>query len=176
MISDKPIPYGFNFHYPDIQSAIDDENFGTTLIVPPGTYNEITVTRPVNIIAKNSTMPTIYSAANHAINITSINFVNITGFTIQNCGDDWYIAGIDIRSNNNTITDNNICFNNFDGLYLENSNNNTITCNNISSNDCRGIILSDSSNNIIEDNTFMYHYHGIVLAGSKNNTIKERTN
>lgn len=93
------------------------------------------------------------------------DWVNISGFTIQNSGNTnnaYSEAGIDIRSNNNTILDNNLGPNNVFGVYVCGSYN-IIEENYITSND-DGIHLRNSDNNTITGNTITNNaYDGICI-------------
>ena len=105
----------------------------------------------------------------------------VNGFNVTGSGSDWGEAGIKIRSgdneivnntcshningmffeepygghssaNNNTVTNNTVCHNNENGIYVYRSHNNTITNNTANSNINAGIKLTHSSYNIVTNN------------------------
>jgi parallel beta-helix repeat protein len=101
--------------------------------------------------------------------------VNCNNITIENLDLSNTSGGIALwKTENSKISNNNVCNNNFDGIYLSySSNNNTITGNNVRNNNRDGIYLSYSSNNntITGNNVRNNNRDGICLSYSSNNTI-----
>jgi parallel beta-helix repeat protein len=159
-------------NYTKIQDAIDNTTSGDTVFVYNGTYYEsIEIYSSINLIGEDKNITIIDgNEFGDCINVSS-NYVTIRGFTIQNSGDEYGDAGIDINSNNNII-DNTITSNNGFGIRLYESNSNIIIDNTISNN-WDGIIFVFSVNNIIMGNNISYNEKsGILLyEGSKLNTI-----
>jgi parallel beta-helix repeat protein len=159
-------------NYTKIQDAINDSSNGNTVFVYDysSPYDEnVIVGKSISLIGEDKHTTVIDgSNSGHVVSV-SADWVNISGFTIQNSGDKWDNAGIDIRSNHNTITGN-IISNNRDGIYLRFfSSNNVITGNTISSNNRDGIYLCYSSNNTISGNSFFNN--GLWVDGAYQNTV-----
>jgi len=73
-------------NYSTIQAAINYASDGDTVFVldDSSPYNEnIVVDRPVNIFANNSSKPIIQATGTFAMQINSVNYVNITGFEFR---------------------------------------------------------------------------------------------
>ena len=140
--------------YPTIQDAIDNASDGDTIQVRSGTYYEnVFVDKSVTIIGEDKETTIIDGNLLGDVVYVSANWVNISGFTIQNSGNIEFVdAGIHIRSNYNAISDNNLGPNGMFGIYIESSCKNTIEENYITSN-VDGIHLSGSDNNTITGNT-----------------------
>ena len=106
------------------------------------------------------------------------SYNTITGNTISNSSnsDDFFTySGITLQcsSDNNTITGNNVCNNNHNGICLFFScNNNAITGNSACNNSGNGIHISSAGNNDLTDNNISNNGdNGIDLWSSCNNTI-----
>lgn len=159
--------------YTKIQDAINASNYGDTINVSAGTYNEnIVVNRSVIIIGADAGV-TFINAANpydHVV-IISANSVNISGFTIKGAVAD-YKAGIYLYGVNYTNISNTKATNNVYGIYLYLSSNNTLSGNN-ASNNSYGIWLDSSTNNTLSGNNASNNYHGIDLYYSSNSTLSE---
>ena len=118
--------------YRNIKDAIDTANNNDIIYVYSGNYNEsnITIDKSINIIGEDRINTIIDAGNNSDVFYISANFVSIRGFLIRNSGKEDYInynSGIDINSNNNTIT-NNIILNCSYGINLRaNSKNNIIS-------------------------------------------------
>lgn len=152
-----------------IQQLIDQASEGDTIIIPSGTYYEnIIIDKSIKLFGENK--ETTIIDGNGQRNCVFINADNviINKFTIQNCGEWTYDAGIKIYSDNNNISDNNI-INNKDGIFLVNCKNNDIFSNNISNNTRWGIIFNKSpSNNKISNNQIL---NGMLISGENNHFI-----
>lgn len=184
--------------YSDIQEAIDSANDGDTIFVYSGTYNgSIVVNKSLTIIGEDKNT-TIIDSHTFGDVLTIVNdWVNISGFTIQNGQKtDWteeeyiYInAGIRITSNHVSINQN-IITNNTYGIYVENGENNKIISNHIFDNG-KGIRLSGLNNTIYKNNitnnnkffisnisnvsSFEENNYGLYLVSAYNNTITENS-
>ena len=157
-----------------IQDLIDDASDGDTIYIPSGIYYEnIVINKSISLVGEDKNTTIIDgSYIGDVVNI-SADWVNISGFTIQKSGDGLVDAGIDIRSNNNTIIGNIITLNNENGIYLAYSDYNIIKDNTITSNEDDGIDFDDSNYNIIEHNNIaLNNDDGIYIEDSEFNTIK----
>ncbi len=183
-------------NYTRIQAAIDDAEFGDTIFVydDSSPYNEsLTIEKSINLFGeKNLTTKIIGISSGDVINI-SADWINLSGFTIQNSGSNGIDAGIEIHSQFNSIIDNiildndcgirlvntrynaisgNIILNNDYGIrFITNCQNNTIFGNNIYSNKFRGIRLEASDGNTILKNIVSNNGNGIRLEDSYYNII-----
>ncbi|MCJ7570601.1 MAG: right-handed parallel beta-helix repeat-containing protein, partial [Candidatus Thermoplasmatota archaeon] len=101
------------------------------------------------------------------------DFVNISGFTVQNCGNTTGDAGIYIQSNNNQISNNIVKDNNWVGIWIFGEYSDNIISDNIVLNSRIGIGVSLGSNNLISDNYIHDQVEGIRLASGSNNTISD---
>ena len=155
-----------------IQDAINKASDGDRIIVHSGVYHEnVIVDKSVTL--KGVGQPVVdANCSGSAISLTE-DRITLVGFNATNSGSGRGDVGINVTSNNNTITGNNVSSNNY-GIRLDNSsNNNSITGNNVSNNNYDGIRLYDSSNNnsITGNNVSNNNYGGIRLWDSSNNNI-----
>jgi parallel beta-helix repeat protein len=152
-------------NYTNIQDAVNNASDGDTVFVydESSPYNEwdILINKSISIIGENKDTTVINGSGNGSIILVTTNWINISGFTIQNSGSR-IEAGIKIHSNYSSIIDNHITNNDF-GIYLEYSKNNTISNNNISDN-LGGILCTTySKNNTISSNNILDNRYGISL-------------
>jgi len=189
----------FNASATPIQDAVSNATSGETICVKDGNYTENVDVNTANLTiqSENGTANCVVNTTNssdHIFEVTTTNWVNITGFTLENATA-YLKAGIflanaahcNISSNkvtnndvgiflifsckNNTLT-NNTASNNSAGIALAGSYNNTLTNNTANSNDVyAGIYLDSSSNNTLRDNTCSNNTVGIRLSSSSNNTV-----
>ncbi|MGB3459238.1 MAG: NosD domain-containing protein [Halobacteriota archaeon] len=113
----------------------------------------------------------VHAANNHIFNITA-DYVNITGFTIEEASKK---CGILISGATNCNISNNIVSGNYQGIFLSKSSRNTICYNSVLANKNYGIILTGSStyNKIIMNNASnSLKESGIYLSKSYNNEIR----
>ena len=160
-----------------IQDLIDNASDGDTINVPSGIYYEnIIIDKSISLIGEDKDITIIDGGGIGDVIYVTADWVNISGFTIQNSGENWGDAGIDIEMfrNNHTITSNLITNNKNYGirLYRHNDNNRLIE-NSIISNEGTGIILDDDCDeNEIFDNIITSNFIGIRTQLSSDNIIK----
>ena len=163
-------------NYTKIQDAIDNASDGDTVFVYAYSspyYESIEIDKTINLIGENKDTTIINGSGTGDVVSVDADWVNVSGFTVQNSGANWGDAGIEILSNNTNICDNIINFNR-DGIFLWYVNKNTIKDNIISDNG-KSIMLWSSNRNTIVYNTFFdagfyfhYSYHNIVYSNMIN--------
>jgi parallel beta-helix repeat protein len=164
------------FGFTKIQHAIDDADTinSHTIFVENGTYYEnVFVDKRLTLIGENRDYTIIDGGGvGDTMNI-SANWVNITEFTVTNCGFGLYDSGIEIFSSSNLeITNNNVSSNNQYGIHQISSTNNSISDNEIHSNWGYSIYLESSSYTNISNNNFINgKAQGIRLDSSSNNSV-----
>ena len=165
-------------NYTKIQDAIDNASDGDTVFVYNDSspyYENVVVNKSINLIGEDRNTTVIDGNMSGDVVYISADRVNINGLTIRNSAPGPGDAGIDIRSNNNTISDNIISYNGqyhgSGGILIWGSiSNNNITGNNISNN-YAGICASHSSINTIMGNCISYNTDGVDIWDSNYNNI-----
>jgi len=164
---DDPIKHKWD----TIQEGIDDANSSDTVYIYNGTYHENVeiTTDGITLQGEDRTNITIDAGGSgDCIHLKSVNYVHISGFTVQNGSEGIWLDS----SNNNNITNNIIFKNSGNGITLTDSSLRNIVTNNIVSNNNRGVCIGESSNNEIMDNDiFNNSGTGISLDYSNNNTL-----
>jgi len=153
-------------NYTKIQDAIDNASDGDTVFVYDYSspyYENVAVDKSIDLIGENRETTVIDGGETGDVVHISSDWVNVTGFTIQNSGDDWLKACVLILSSNNTISDCKIINEHQEGIRVGGSNTEyTISDSNIIS-DCRiidcgiiieafGIYSGQSNNNLVMGN------------------------
>ena len=188
--------------YTIIERALENASNGDTIIVYPGHYKEslrinksITlkgINRDTTIIDGNYEGDVIYIISDN-VNISTLTITNSSNISHD------LNAGIDVRSNNNSIINNKIIKNGYYAIYFGNNvkhctikNNNisdnkwaidfnyasenNISHNIISNNSDYGIYLGSQSNsNQIFDNIFSENNYAIRIKGSNINEVVKNT-
>jgi nitrous oxidase accessory protein len=155
-------------NYTTIQDAIADASNGDTIYVYSGEYiGKLVINKILTLTGENRENTIISGDEGNAVKITA-NYVNISGFTIQNpVVNEMKCIMMDkvqnCKINNNIIKDSN------DGIYLFDSDGNTISGNIIKDNSVYGILTSYSENNIFENNQIYYNQNGINIGSNGNN-------
>jgi len=182
-------------NYSKIQDAIHDARDGDTVFVYSGVYYEtLWILDSISLIGEDKDTTFIDGNFSEFVIAVWENYVKISGFTIQNSGEDYdgiwcedsnfvnisgniiknidYYGIVMFNSSQNNIVDNDIS-NCSDGITLfTDSNNNSIIRNNIYDNRY-GIRICGSPENFVYGNTiFENTREAIVLYNSKNNIIK----
>lgn len=177
-----------------IQAGVDNATPGDTVFVLNGTYYEdVYINKTINLTGISRDNTTI-NCTSIGIWVFNVNYVNITGFTVENasaggsgiaftysnssllydCRVEKNGYGITISNCNNTIVRDNIASNTttYDGIYMSGATNTTVK-NNICVNNARaGIYVYDSSkDNFITNNTIKGNKYGIWVFLSDDNII-----
>ena len=144
-----------------IQGLIDNASDGETIYISSGIYYEcIVINKRISLVGEDKNT-TIIDGSNIGDVVTiSADWVNISGFTIQNGTSGWYHAGIYLNSNNTAINNNIIMNNQGNGIitnYSDYSSKYNIIINNTIKGNMGGILFSGShystiTGNIISDN------------------------
>jgi len=161
-----------------LQDGINVANDGDSVYVFSGVYYEhVVVDKTITLQGEDANCTVIDGGGSGDVVYVSADSVSICGFTIQNSGPDLlggYDAGIDLRSDGNTITGNFIIDNTYGILtyvYLS-------SCNSISESEFAGnsygIYLWFSSENIISRNILTDCGVGIRLDTSCSNNCIEK--
>jgi parallel beta-helix repeat protein len=154
-----------------IQAAIDRAEAADTIIVYSGTYYEnIIINKPLSIIGMDNGGGKPVIDAKHRDNVIKITAdgARVEGFSITGSKD--FHAGILVMSGNNVIEGNNI-YNNFNGVYSENSKNSTYSDNIVYNNKYDGISIYRANGNVIKGNNVHDNYKGIYLNYSTNSEV-----
>ena len=157
-------------NYTSIQDAIDNATSGDTIFVYDDSspyYECVLVEKQINLIGENKNTTIINGGNGHPLYIRNTNWVNVSGFTLKNNGQN---DGLNIVWSAHDIIQNNIILNCRDGFYMYQASYNTIQNNKIYSNLQRGIFMMYSSNNNIHNNIIsLNHGDGITLESSYHN-------
>jgi parallel beta-helix repeat protein len=184
-----------------IMDAINEASEGDTILVSKGVYNEtLTIDKSITLTGSDKDNTIISGNKTGDVIYITADYVNISGFTIKNSGEKYSQgadAGLEIKSNNNMISDNNISSNdnyglyittgsknnkiinnkfskNRYGIYINNGNQNDISSNNFLLNTDYGMYLGSQSNyNSISDNVFSENQYGIRIKSSDNNEVTQ---
>ncbi|EMR74686.1 nitrous oxidase accessory protein [Thermoplasmatales archaeon SCGC AB-540-F20] len=112
-------------HFDNIQDGIDAVSADGTVHVNNGLYSEnVIADKSTNLVGENKETTIIDGGGSGDVMVVSADYVNISGFTITNSGSSGD-AGIDISSDYNIITSNNVSDNDY-GIYLTGSSANLI--------------------------------------------------
>ena len=187
-------------NYTKIQKAIDDASVGDTVFVYNGTYFEsISIGKTINVIGENKNTTIIDNNKPDAVVSIYSNWVNFSGFTIQNNtatphGGFRYGINMDgkyININSNIIKDNDVGikvwgdYSNLENNIISNNDKHgilvlgfgygvdfcVITNNTIYSNKKTGIYLDGCRDLLISSNYISLNDVGISLGGGPNNSI-----
>jgi len=165
-------------NYTLIQDAIDNASDGDTVFVYDYSspyYENVVVDKSISLIGEDKNTTVIDGGEIDDVIYISANDVTISGFTIQNSGDEgWqngWDGGIDIRTRNCIVSDNNIMYNYYGIVSKDDGCNHTISYNTFYKNIESSIQLWDNGANNIFGNTISY-YDGIrVWQESKYNIV-----
>jgi len=167
---------GDGVDFTKIQDAVDAASDEDTIEVRSGAYYEsVDLNRRLVLrgVDTGEGKPVVDAEGDMSPIAVMVDGCTVDGFNVTGSEDAWEYAGIRVESNNNTITNNLINFNQGRGIILITpSKNNTITTNEIYSNDAVGICLRDDcvDNWFIDNNVLFNGDHGIELGGDCTNS------
>ena len=156
-----------------IQAAVDNASAGDTICVKDGNYTENVVVDVNNLWIRSQNGPAncivnALNTSNAVLEVSFVNWVSISGFTIQNAAND---DGVCLNTAHNCTISGNTILNNSNGIRLIGpSNYNNLTDNTVSNNNY-GIVLVSGNYNNLTDNTVSNNNDGIALSFSSNNNI-----
>ena len=170
-------------NYTKIQDAIDNSSDGDTVFVFDESspyFENLIVNKAIALIGENKETTIINGSENGNVVYVTVDSVTISGFTIEN-GQQYLHAGIDIRANYTTISDN-IIMNNFIGVAIWDNDhdpnyqillcNNVISDNIIISNYLEGIWFDFCKNSIVKNNILRNNgISSIHMSSSRYNII-----
>ncbi len=182
-------------NYTSIGDAVDNANWGDTILVFNGTYEEtFTVVRNLTIIGNGTADTTVNGTGFDDVITITQNDVNISGLSITHDGlatggngivldnvRSVTINGTDISYTKDgiyavdswllNIYDNVINDNNNTGIMLDNATDSRVLNNNCSNDDWGIVVLQGSDDNVIEGNNIHGSEHGIYLFGAETNEL-----
>jgi len=160
-------------NYTRIQDAIDDASSGDTVFVYDNSspyYENIFIDKSISLIGEDRETTIINgNKYEDSVILINANFVNISGFTIQNGAN-----GVKLNTKFCTIVGCIIKSNYEDGIYLYSSIGSRIIANNITNNGNGICLIFSSFINIKNNNISLSDWVGILInSNSNNNTIKD---
>lgn len=164
-------------HFNRIQDAINASSAGDRIVVYAGTYIErLTITHKLDLFGEDKNITFIDGGSTENVTTISAEYVNISHFTIRNCGNNPANSVIILNSGHAIITDNIITSTNGNhGIKINNCDSNIIYDNTIRNNRGNGIYLNQSDSNEITYNTITSNSNGLFLYASSSNTIQNNS-
>lgn len=161
--------YGWGYNYFNtIQEGINAVRENGTVYVSSGFYEEnIVVDKTLSLLGEGRDTTIIDGSESGTIILITGDNVIISGFTLQNCGNDPEYAGILVLSHNNVFSEN-VITTTYHGISLSESSHSTITRNFFMENTVGLILSSLSSDNLIYHNNFLNNSEHASDAGSNN--------
>ncbi|UCB58237.1 MAG: right-handed parallel beta-helix repeat-containing protein, partial [Thermoplasmatales archaeon] len=150
--------------YTRIQDAIDNASDGDTVFVYSGVYYEqVVIDKSIILEGEDKNTTVIDGGKVDDVIYINGNGTTISGFIIQNADDGLNSddAGIDVRGNNNIITDNIIKKNYRYGVYVQALHSNNTISNNIFDSNHLGMKFQFTSYTEVLNNTFVDNYEGM---------------
>lgn len=140
-------------NYTSIQDAIDAADDNDVIYVYNGTYQEsLNIDKSITLVGENNENTIIDGQGESYVVKLNTDYVTITSFTIQNSGDIFPNAGINVGTKGNVITDNRLVNNYYGMVLLYPTSHNTISNNYIANNNQCGIYFSGAKHNILRGN------------------------
>lgn len=161
-----------------IQEAINNASPGDTVLVSAGIYYEhVIVNKTVSLVGENNATTIIDGGNSGTVVQITANWVNVSGFKLQNSGWDWFRSGVETQSANNCRIENNVLFHTCHNIRLNNSRDCIVTSNWIDHVNQMGygVRLTDSFNCTVYNNFIAKNIGGIVFENSSNCTAFNNT-
>jgi parallel beta-helix repeat protein len=155
-------------NYSTIQLAIDISSIGDIVYIHNGIYSEnILINKSISLTGENKENSIINGNGSENVITIRAEFVNITGFKIQNGQN----SGILIENSKNCRVFRNVIDNNSIGIKIFSSNNSIISNNTIANNSAFGVYITNTKVplNVSKYNTIFHNN----LIGNKNNVFDE---
>ena len=141
-------------NYTSINSAINAANDGDTIFVYNGTYYEsIEIDREIRLIGEDVNNTVIDGGGDDFVIMLKADNIEIANFTIQNSGDVFPNAGINVGTKYNKISNNRLVNNYYGIVLLYPTSHNLILNNYIANNKQCGIYFSGAKYNTLKGNT-----------------------
>jgi parallel beta-helix repeat protein len=163
-------------NYSAIQDAMDTPETldGHTIFVDSGIYYEnVVVNKSISLVGENSSNTIIDGGGGNSpvVNVTNVDNVEISGFTIRNGQWGVYLSGCSCVN----VSDNSLTANNESGVYLGSSHSNIVSGNSISNNG-DGVRLYSSPDNIVSGNNITANEYAVVVTfASFNSTVSNNS-
>jgi len=165
-------------HYGTIQEAVDAATpTNNSILVLSGTYNEhVTVNKSLTLVGIDTSNTVINGSGTGTVVTITADNVEVSRFTIQNCGDSFPDSGIILDNSSNSIISENYISENYSGVYMTNSSQeNIVRDNSITTNNGYGINMQSSNYNEITGNMLLNNNHGIYINRSTSTTLRDNT-
>ncbi|UCG69446.1 MAG: right-handed parallel beta-helix repeat-containing protein [Thermoplasmata archaeon] len=166
--------------YTSIQDAVNVSSEGDTVFVYNGTYYEnVLVNKTISLVGENKENTVIDGGGNEDVIRITVDWVNITGFTVMQSGKGSGYAGIELTEVQECRIYSNHLTNTSYGIYLSSSHCNNIDNNFFFANNQSGIRVSYSIRNNINNNFFskmgsvLYRRYSINLYHSNETYVSD---
>ncbi len=171
-------------NYTKIQDAIDNASDGDTVFVYDDSspyYENVVVDKSINLIGEDRNTTVIDGGNNNDTVYVTADWVNMSGFTVQNSGDKGhpgFDSGIELNNVSNCCIERNLILDNKKyGIFIYNgSSKNMISGNSIIHTKHHGVCVRYASLTLITGNIITDSDDGIGITlgdGSKNNTVSD---
>ncbi len=121
--------------FPSINAAIGNASKGDTILVKNGIYHEnLVIDKQVSLVGEDKALTIIDGGQDGTAVWINADGASLTGFTVQNSGNNLTDSGIYVNSSQGVILSGNLVTGNNIGVYLSDSANSTLKDNSLSGN------------------------------------------